>query len=176
MSHVPASDRSFERITRADLRRLAEIEQRDRSDRFLRKPRWREMYSDRVLAVVLCQGAALHYVRGEQGINDLDVWTFYAAHPDAAFPSRWRLEHDFGDPKFGQSVDRPEFIGRRVDCISRSIPAERHEDPITAVRRYLKTGRSKTARLLAEKPVVLITPEGMIGEVIWPAGLGASAA
>ena len=34
-----------------------------------------------IIAVALCQGAALHYVNGSNGIKDLDVWTFYAERP-----------------------------------------------------------------------------------------------
>ena len=50
----------------------------------------------RVLAVALCQGAALHYVDGKNGVKDFDVWTFFAndgASP--AYPVRRRGEGSF---------------------------------------------------------------------------------
>lgn len=72
--------RSYERITLNDLARLAQIARRDREDRFTRRPRWRP-YADRVLCVALCQGAALHYVDGRNGVKDLDVYAFYARFP-----------------------------------------------------------------------------------------------
>ena len=175
MSNVPASGRSFERIARADLERLAGIATEDREDRFARKPHWRGVYGDRAIAVALCQGAALHYLDDKTGVQDFDVWTFYAEVPETPFPPRWRLERDFGDPKFGQSLDKPQFVGRRVDCIGRSISAMTNEDPAAAVRRYLRTGRTESARFLAKKAVVLLSPTERLGEVVWPMGAVAPA-
>jgi hypothetical protein len=43
------------------------------------------VYDKRVIAVALCQGAALHYVDGKTGVKDFDVFTFYAAHPEGPF-------------------------------------------------------------------------------------------
>jgi len=37
---------------------------------------------------VLCQGAALHYVNGKNGVKDFGVWSFYAQHDDWPFPPR----------------------------------------------------------------------------------------
>jgi hypothetical protein len=34
------------------------------------------------------QGAALHYVNGQNGIKDFDVWSFYAQYDDWPFPPR----------------------------------------------------------------------------------------
>ena len=36
----------------------------------------------------LCQGAALHYVNGRNGVKDFDVWSFYAQYNDWPFPAR----------------------------------------------------------------------------------------
>jgi hypothetical protein len=167
MSNVPASGRSFATISRADLERLRAIGERDLEMRFARRPRWQRLYSERRIAVALCQGAALHFVSGERGINDFDVWTFFAEHAEAPFPPRWRTEHDFGDPKFGQSVDKPGFVGRRVDCIGRSFPCSADEDPWRALHQYLGTPRTATARLLAQRPVVLLEPATRLGEIVW---------
>lgn len=162
------SARSYEPITLKDLERLAAAARADTHDRFLRKPRWRELYQDRLLAVALCQGAALHYLRGDNGIKDFDVWSFYAAHPEAAFPPRWRTVRDFGDSKFGRTTDSPTFVGRRVDLIGRSIDFAPGVDPRIALQRYLKDGRTETATLLAMKAVILLEPAPRRGEVIWP--------
>jgi hypothetical protein len=35
-------------------------------------------FRGRVIAVVLAQGAATHYVTGAKGVKDLDVWTFFS--------------------------------------------------------------------------------------------------
>lgn len=78
MSTAKASSRSFEIITKADLRRLGQIAACDRADLFRRKPDTARLYSDRLFAVALCQGAARHFVdpNSGSGVNDLDVWSF----------------------------------------------------------------------------------------------------
>jgi hypothetical protein len=75
---LTGEDRSYERLTADDLRRLAAIAKDDRGARFARRPRWRP-YADRILCVALCQGAALHYVDGRNGIKDIDVYVLRRA-------------------------------------------------------------------------------------------------
>ena len=170
MSRVGREGRSFIRITAADLRQLATLVAADRRDFFSRHEDWARLYRRRILCTALCQGAALHFVHGEAGINDLDDYKFYATHPDRHWYAKRRRVCDFGDPKFGQSVDKPRFVGRRVDILGRDIPARPREDPVCAVVRYLKNGRTETARLLAQKAVVLIDPPKYLGKVIWADG------
>jgi hypothetical protein len=67
-----------------------------------------------------------------------------------------RSVRDFGHKKFGKTVDRPRFIGRRVDLMGRGISATTRENPVVAVQRYLGKGDTPTARFLAEKAVVLM--------------------
>ena len=160
--------RSYERITPDDLARLVAIAVSDRKDRFTRRPRW-SPYADRVLCVALCQGAALHYVDGRNGVKDFDVYTFYAEHPTGTFPYRWRTEADFGPSRFGRYAGDPaSFRGRRVDLIGRSLDAAPDADPVEVVRDYLAASRTETARQLAKKAVVLLEPEPLRGQVIWP--------
>jgi hypothetical protein len=162
--------RSYERITREDLVRLARIARLDREELFARKPRYRAL-GERLICVALCQGAALHFVDDENGVKDFDVWTFYAAHPDdPAVPWRRRRAHDFGDPKFGRSPDRPDFVGRHVDLLGRSLEVAEDLDPAAVLREYLSEGRTETARRLAAKAVVLLEPSDRLGAVIWPVG------
>src|SRR6202158_5461767 len=155
MSNVAPKGRSFRRITDGDLARLAEFAAEQRADFFRRRPDWARLYSRRVLCTALCQGAALHYARGDAGINDFDVYTFYAQHCKRPWYAKSRSVRDFGDAKFGQSVDKPGFVGRRVDLMGRGIPADPREDPVAAVQRYLRSDRPGTVRFLAEKAVVL---------------------
>lgn len=162
--------RSQERITRRDLAKLAAIAAADREARFARKPRWRP-YADRILCVALCQGAALHYVDGVNGIND--VYTFYAEHRVGQFPARWLLNADFGPSRFGRNAEYDHvYEGRRVDLIGRSLKAKPNADPIKVLRAYLQAGQTETARCLARKAVVLIGPEPLRGRVVWPRRLG----
>jgi hypothetical protein len=118
MTTVP---RSLREITIADLQRLATIARADREDLFHRNPAFGRLYADRLICVALCQGAALHYIDRQNGVKDFDEWTFFRAHPDRPFPYRRNVPRDFGDPRFGTSPNKPNFIGRRVDLIGRSF-------------------------------------------------------
>ena len=62
------ADRSLERITRADLKRLARIADEDRADFFARHPEFAILYGRRVLCTALCEEAALHYLNGVTGV------------------------------------------------------------------------------------------------------------
>lgn len=163
------SERSYLPIDFNDLSRLAEIAKQDRISFFTAYPKWRNLYGNRLLCVTLCQGAALHYVDGKNGVKDFDVWTFYAENKEAQFPPRRRKAEDFGASKFGRwPGDRLHYTGRRVDLIGRSLPVNPDANPIEAVRAYLRMGQTNTARELAKKAVVIIEPEDLIGIVIWP--------
>lgn len=161
--------RSLAPITLEDLRRLGRLADEDRAAFFARKPETGMLYSSRLFAVALCQGGALHYLDGKNGIKDFDVWSFYTENPTRMFPPRRRGKVDFGDPKFGVSSDAPSFVGRRVDLIGRSIADANPMDPIGTLHRYLSSGKTESARLLAMNAVVLIEPENLLGTVVWPA-------
>jgi hypothetical protein len=166
MSKVDATGRSYRTIEVADLRRLALIARKDQVEFFDNYPKWAILYSGREICIALCQGAALHYVDGNTGINDFDVYIFYRRHPDKdLYPKRIKF-YDFGDARFGQSQDKPDFIGRRVDCLVRSIDAIENENAEISIQRYLINRETDTARLLASKAVILLEPN--CGKVIWP--------
>ena len=114
--------RSYGHLLPEDLHRLGEIARQDREEFFHRCPRYRPLQDD-IIAVALCQGAALHYVNGSNGIKDLDVWTFYAKRPTLSQypPHRPITPRDFGDPRFGQSPDFPQYVGRKVALVHNSI-------------------------------------------------------
>src|SRR4051794_25267324 len=99
--------RSYKLITKEDLRRLARIAKRD-CNRFIRRNPHRAYLAKNVLCVALCQGAALHYVGGKNGIKDFDVWTFYGGR-GRPYPARVRRSEDFGIAKFGRATDCPSF-------------------------------------------------------------------
>jgi hypothetical protein len=165
-----SDERSFEKISTEDLQRLGDIARIDREELFERKPKYRPL-EEKIIAVALCQGAALHYCNGKTGIKDFDVWTFYARHPGLKFPPRRNKARDFGDPKFGKSPDKPEYEGRRVDLLGRSLDVDAGTDPVEALHLYLRQQRTSTAVKLAEKAVVLIEPARLIGFVVWNPGL-----
>lgn len=150
--------RSLAQLSKQDLRRLGRLATTDQADLFARKPETARLYANRRFAIALCQGAALHYIDGRNGVKDLDVWCFYAESPERSFPYRRRAKCDFGDPKFGTTPGWPHFTGRRVDIIGRSIPGAKPQDPVGSLRKYLEAGKTESARLLAQKAVVLIEP------------------
>jgi hypothetical protein len=130
--------RSFAPITVRDLERLLELARRDRNEFFATHRDWAKIYADRVLGAALCQGAALHYLRGDIGLNDFDVYTFYASHPDRPWYAKRIKSVDFGDPKFGRSeVSRAEFIGRRVELMARGLNVPPGTDVAEALVAFL---------------------------------------
>lgn len=155
------------KLTDEHLRRLAEIAEADREGLFSRNPHLAG-YRDRILMTALCQGAALHYVDGTNGVKDLDVYTFYAEDPASGYPYRRRGVGDFGGSELGRHPDDHAFVGRRVDLLGRTLKVEPSADPVSAVRRYLKAGDTATAKELAKKAVVVIDPGARFGQVVWP--------
>lgn len=166
MSKAGSEGRSFLPIELADLRRLALIARIDREIFFREHSEWARAYKQRVLCTALCQGGAKHYLDGNTGINDFDVYTFYKENPRKRWYAKRKKFYDFGIAKFGQSIDHPQFTGRRVDCLARAIDIRHNEDIAGALLRYLQGGKTKTARLLAMKAVVLLERE--CGAVVWP--------
>lgn len=164
------SDRSLERIEIADLLRLAALAADAEAKLFTRNPQGSGRYAGRLLGRALCQGAALHYVNGSNGVKDFDVWSFYAQYDDWPFPARWRGTRDLGRSKFGRYPgDPPRYSGRRVDFLGRSLPVLPGAAPAVALRGYLAGRRTNSAKALAAKAVVLIDPEDRAGEIVWPA-------
>jgi hypothetical protein len=164
-----AEDRSFERITRAHLKRLLRIARLEREDFFERHKEYAILYRKRVLCAALCEDAALHFVNGQTGLLAFDVWTFYAEHPEASFPHWHEERYDFGRSRFGRLPGAPEtFLGRPVNLAGRSIGASPADDPIEALQYYLRRATNPVPKRLAEKAVVLIEPEPLAGYLAWP--------
>jgi hypothetical protein len=167
-THGPEG-RSYQSIDQRDLERLLRIAGIDLEEFFSRHGDWASLYRRRLLGFALCQGAANHFIGRGDGVQDFDVYAFFAQHPQRSWGAyRRRGECDFGDPKFGRSPDSPEFVGRRVDLLTRGLKCEPGTDLATALRQYLGSARTETARELARKAVVLLTPSTRIGEVVWP--------
>lgn len=188
------SPRSREKLTDEHLCHLAALADADHQA-FTRRD-GRPEYRSRRLAVVLAQGAALHYLDGHSGVKDLDVWTFYAGLPATRFRADKRETHaDFGPSALGrQSYDLSEarnayelarwrrwsaYSGRRVDFLMRALPVQ-VDAPISAVvkalQEWLAAGAQSTATNkpsawhLARKAVVLLYPEQRQGAVVWALG------
>ncbi len=163
-------EKSYQRITRSDLKRLLSIAREEREDFFSRHREYAILYRKRVLCTALCDGAALHFTNGMTGVRTFDVFTFYAEHPEASFP-HWHEERwDFGaSRRFGRLPGAPEsFRGRPVILAGRSIEASPADDPVEALHYYLRRAGTPVPRRLAAHAVVLLEPEKLLGYVAWP--------
>src|SRR5215211_3123032 len=147
-----------------DLVRLARIARLDREDLFARRPRYRVL-GERLICVALCQGAALHYIDGRNGVKDFDVWTFFAARPrlPVAASQGARLRRSQIGPVAGQA-------GLRGPPRRPARTLAEDDDPTLVLREYLSEGRTTTAPRLSEKAVVLLEPTDRLGAVVWPLG------
>jgi hypothetical protein len=144
---VKETARSLAHIERNDLLRLAELAAQAEAGLFTRHPDGAGRYTGRLLCRALCQGAALHYLDGKNGVKDFDVWSFYADLGDGPFPYRWRGTADFGPSRFGRYPgDPPSYAGRRVELLGRSLPAPPGADPAAVLRDYLSAARTASAK------------------------------
>jgi hypothetical protein len=164
------TQRSYEKIEENDLERLAALARQDREDFFSRYARWKSLFADKVVCVALCQGAALHYVDGKNGVKDFDVWTFFARNSEASFPARRIVSKDFGSSKFNKDPAETRYMGRRVDLVGRSINCSGDASPIEAIQEYLRLVKTLSAKQLALKTVILIDPPQLRGAVAWNRG------
>ncbi len=159
---------SLERITKTDLRRLARIVADERQDFFARHAEWKLLYARRLLCTALCGQSALHFCNGTAGVEEFDVWSFYAAHAEAPFPHHRHSYRDFGKPKFGQAFGSDSYVGRRIRLTGRSLSSRPDDDPVVSLQRYLRSGRTPSARQLRRSVAVLIEPESHLAYVAWP--------
>lgn len=162
------ADRSYERISRVHLRRLARIADEERDDLFARRPDLRLLYRRRLLCTVLHGQSALHYCNGTSGVERFDVCLFFAAHAEAPFPRHWSAYRDFGKSIFGCGEADRGYAGRRILFTGRSLACRPGDDPVAALQAYLRAGRSPTARRIRDGAVVLIAPPHYLGYVAWP--------
>ncbi len=196
-SSVALAERSYAPLTVAHLARLSRLAHADH-ERYTR-PAGRSEYADRLIAVVLAQGAAQHFLDGRTGVKDLDVWRFYAAIPGRPFrEGRYETQSDFGPSSLGRQLYRlnearsarerdrwrtwqDTFAGRRVDHLIRVLPVPPSAPTgvvVTALRAWLahgsrarpdRHGKVPSAWHLAQKAMVLIDPPTERGCRVWPA-------
>lgn len=171
----PVSERSFEPLDASVLERLAELAIVDLNEFFARRLETAQLYRDRLLMLCLCQGGAEHCIRLRHGVKDLDVWAFFSEHPARPFPYRRRGVRDLGPSRLGRHPDDDGFVGRRVDIIGRSIKCSAQQPTTECVQEWLRSGRTTSARLIAQRPVIVIYPAELRGKVLWDPTPGNSA-
>ena len=160
--------RSYEIITKRDLRKLLTLARTNLDSFFKRNPSY-SMYNGKEVLVALCQGGALHYIDKKNGVKDFDVWFFYPMK-SRNLPYRRRGVIDFGESKFGVHPDmkRKGYSGRTVDVLMRSDSFFKGSSPESEIVDYLLHKKSATAKLLAKKAVIGLYPERLFGKRLWP--------
>lgn len=160
--------RSKEIITKTDLKKLRRLAYTDIEKFFEKNPIYKQPYKGKEVLVALCQGAALHYIDGENGIKDFDVWFFYPKK-EPTLPYRRRGVVDFGPSKFGRHPNtKSDYTGRTVDVLMRSDPCFNKNGPTVGLTNYFSTSKTKTAELLSQKAVIGLYPENVFGKILWP--------
>ncbi|WP_185746638.1 hypothetical protein [Mycolicibacter terrae] len=172
MSVGRPSERSYEPFTGEHLDRLVKIALDDQAAMFARSPNL-SVYRDRLLLIALCQGGALHYLDGKNGVKDIDVYSFYARHPAVRMHPFRHTEADFGPSEFGYrpadlEIRGKQFVGRAVDLLVGALPVGPDADPIEAVRDWLEWSKNETPQLLKKKAVVGLYPDRYRAKVVWP--------
>lgn len=164
---------SYEKITLRDLKQLLKLALKERKLFFKDNPNYRPYYRS-LIAVVLCQGAAKHFVDGKTGVKDFDIWFFYKPR-NGKYPI-WRLGRyghivDSEIKKFGKNIKHPDFVGRKVDLMIRELPKKLIQEcganPNDCIKAYLKNPRTQSARKLSEKAAVGLYPKWIFGKVLY---------
>lgn len=146
---------------RAELRALASLASLEEARFFQRNPHLIAPYRNRLVAVALCQGAALQYLGRGYGVADFDVHLFYDQNPAKPRLSRTVKSTHTTVGSF-QDV-RVDFVRTVIPKLSAtSIPTER-------IRHFLTSRPTPNAAKLATKAVVGLLPEHLFGVAIWPA-------
>jgi len=149
-------------------------------------------YRDRLLAVVLAQGAALHLIDRRHGVKISTSGASTRTIPGQPFRANRRETHaDFGASELGRqlydfsaagTVERnrrmrwDSYTGRRVDFFVRVLPlppGAKMRRIVAAVQDWLaagaaaKTDSKPSAWFLAQRPVGVVDPERHRRRVIW---------
>ena len=165
--------RSFKKIRKADLARLERLAKQCLDEMLGRTKTGRYYSSDHMLMACLCQGAAQHFVYGDRGVCDWDVVFFFRTNPRWKFPPRWRGTADFGPSRFGRNPDDdPKYSGRRIDVMGRDIAVPKGNNAKSAIIGYVRERRTASARYWAKRPLIVLSPRKMLGQVIWRGKVG----
>ena len=162
-------ERSPETLTKKDIKELYAGSVRRLHEYFIHGEgaRWKELYDIlNPLAVALCQGGAMHYHDGLNGIKDFDVWFFYPFN-QKHLPYRTIWNWDYKNPKFGRHPDIPGYEGRKVDVMVRSIRNYVEGDPENTIYHFFQYENTSSSRELSKKAVVLLSQESLLGKVVW---------
>lgn len=149
-------------VGRSELHALKALAKAEEAAFFERNPHLVQPYRDRLIAVALCQGAALQYLRRGYGVNDFDVHFFYSQNPRKPKLTR---------AKKRTLADVGRFENMPVDFLRTVVPARvkvsRPAGRLAILHAFLQQTPTPNARHLAEKAVVGLMPKEMFGVIIW---------
>jgi len=69
--------------------------------------------------------------------------------------------------KYWGASQKPDYEGRKVDVLVRSIKNYVLNDPIRTIYMYLQHENTTSSKELAKKAVVLLYPESLLGKIVW---------
>ena len=162
-------ERSQEPLTESDLKELYEGSVKCLHEYFLvgRGSKWLRLYNiKQPLAVALCQGAAMHFHDTMNGVKDFDIWFFYPFN-QKHLPYRTYWNWDYKNSEFGRHPSIAGYAGRKVDVLIRSIKQYTTDGPVTSIHQFLQYENTRSSRELAKKAVVMLSPESLLGKVVW---------
>lgn len=149
-------------VTLGHLKILKNIAEKECNSFFERNPHLVKYYKDRLIAIALCQGAALQYLGKGYGVKDFDIHFFYLQNPLKLRLSRtvFRIESNIVD--FGEIP---------IDFIRTVVPyniANTIDNPVSIIKRFLEVCPTSNAYNLSKKAVVGLFPSNILGKIIWP--------
>ena len=138
--------RSLAPIGRGDLLRLGVLAAEAEAGLFARHPHGAGRYAGRLLCRALCQGAALHFLDGKNGVKDFDVWSFYAALDDGPFPYLVAWHGQLRPVQVRPLSRRPAVVHRTARRLPRTFTAcaARHRPGSHAARLPVHSAHSNS--------------------------------
>ena len=150
-------------VGRPELRKLRVLAQAEENRFFTVNRHLVAPYRGRLIAIALCQGAALQYLGRGHGVNDFDVHFFYMQNPRKPRLTRTRKRI---------VTDVVSFDNIAVDFLRTVVPVRikgpRPTGVITLLRTFLEQAPTANAKHLARKAVVGLFPREIYGKAIWP--------
>lgn len=141
------------------MKKLKDLGLKEHEEFFKRNPHLKDAYYNSLIGIVLCQGAASHYLNPKVGIKDFDIWHFYVENENVNFPYRAHKRIKKG------------YIGRPIDFLKRAISKRIYQlypnDPGKVIMEYLLERNTVTKKLLLKKPVIGLFPDNIFGKVLW---------
>jgi hypothetical protein len=149
-------------VGRPELQRLRVLAQAEEIRFFTDNQHLVAPYRGRLVAIALCQGAALQYLGRGYGVNDFDVHFFYLQNPRKPRLTRARKRI---------VADVVSFDNIAIDFLRTVVPVRMKAPKRTGVmellRTFLEHAPTANAKHLATKAVVGLFPAEIYGKTIW---------